>query len=190
MHNVSGDADIGIVGCGLTGRRVCGRVLVLEVEIGECVARISVEREKRLVVDRTRMSMAEVFEFVLNTEIHSWTKHHLFHMIVNSDNCARSLALDHAIPVEVKEVLHSELCGFGCYHFTKELGKEVIVGWNNNGNEEVTYVCEFSDPEAPERSHRSGGGVRAGGRAQEENVQARDQSGLDFDIRTDIQIIV
>jgi hypothetical protein len=101
----------------------------------------------------------ELFSILKTARLNTWIKRDCYGAIHNADvgSRARVIAELVSLPIEEKWVLWGECCGFGLWHFTKEMGKDVVVVWNTREDKEFTFVYSCYDQERrPQRIKNSG----------------------------------
>jgi hypothetical protein len=159
IHNISGDANATLRNCEIVDRDTKSGCLALTVRVTDYPATIGLSRESHFLIDRTRLSRAQLFALVQRTSLHSWVKQIIFDKLqrLQPHECATAIATDSSLSAPVKELLFGEICGLGCYRFTKSMGKDVIVVWNET-NCPFTFHLSFRDLRNAQNS-RHGSGV-------------------------------
>jgi hypothetical protein len=159
MHCVSGDANMKLVNGELVKRSVAGRCLVLEIQVGGWPVVCEVSRSDALVVGATEVSDVELFDILKTARLNTWIKRECYEVIQGAEVGSRAKVIAElaSLPIEEKWVLWGECCGFGLSHFTKQMGKDVVVLWNTREDKEFTFVYSSYDQESsPQRVKNAG----------------------------------
>jgi hypothetical protein len=159
MHCVSGDANMKLVNADLVKRTVGGNCLALEIQVGAWPVVCQVSRKNALVVGGSELSDVELFDILKKARLNTWIKRECYRAVQGAEvgSRAKELAELVSLPIEEKWALWGECCGFGLWHFTKQMGKNVVVVWNTREDKEFTFVYTCYDQESrPQRVKNAG----------------------------------
>jgi hypothetical protein len=147
LHNISGDAALQLTNCELEARAAENAALKLTLTIRDYPATVRVSREKDIVFHRRGLLLSEIADLLRQSRLMAPLKKKLLSAIQkcskSTEGFAEVIFQDVSIPEKFKEVLYGELADLGAYHFTKEMGQNVLVVWNSKQVPAFTYTNDF-----------------------------------------------
>jgi hypothetical protein len=163
IHHISGDASVSTNRCEVVGRpAVANGVLSLKVKIISYPATLMFTRQQFLVNSKRWLSHSEIYDLILCSSLNVTIKDELFAALRQCKQSpagwATTISDQLSVPPKYRELLYGELCDFGTYHFTREMGKNVFVAWNTACVPVFTYASHFG-PGGGRGEHQRASGV-------------------------------
>jgi hypothetical protein len=154
LHNLSGDATVKLTNCQALGPTAMEEgCLVFDIRILDYPATVAFGRERALVVKTDRPTMADIYDLLYCSSLEVHIKKSLFEALreceEGPDHWAEVIANLISVPLPYQELLYGVLCDFGVYHFTKEMGRNVVVAWNTSKLQCFTYVSDVASRTTP-----------------------------------------
>lgn len=112
-----------------------------------------------LALDRTRMTSAELTSVLKAANMTTWVTQSHMDSFPKGTFFPRLTASSHVLPVKIRLLLLEELEDCGFCHFTKEMGNELFVVWNNSDSDLFTYLYKRFEPLKKEEITESSGVV-------------------------------
>jgi hypothetical protein len=161
LRNIVGSARVAVENGELVSRSVVGEELEVRVQVSGWPALVVASGEN-VVALKFGVSNERLMELIRAARINTWVKHAVYQAIKGAPPAAvaQVVAEQDSLPDAVKVVLLGELCDFGWWHFTHQMGKDVLVLWNTQRNPAFTYTQFLHIRESkPERENQRAAGV-------------------------------
>ena len=112
-----------------------------------------------LCLDRTRMTSSDLTSVLKAVNMTTWVTQTHMDSLPKGTFFPRLTASSHVLPVRVRLLLLEELEDCGFYHFTKDMGNDIFVVWNNSESDLFTYIYKRFETSKKEEITESSGVV-------------------------------
>jgi hypothetical protein len=139
LRNIVGSAQVAVENGELVSRSLVGEEVEVKVEVRGWPA-LLVAFGENLVVPKFGVSNERLMQLIRALRINTYLKQSVYRMIKEAPPAAvaQVIAENDSLPDAAKVVLFGELCDFGWWHFTKQMGKDILVLWNTQRNPAFT----------------------------------------------------
>jgi hypothetical protein len=139
LRNITKSAQVAVENGELVSQSVVGEEVEVRVNIRGWPA-LLVAFGENLVVSKFGLDNERLMQLIRAARINTWVKQAVYQAIKAAPPAAAAqvIAEQDSLPDAVKVVLLGELCDFGWWHFTKQMGKDVFVLWNTQRNPAFT----------------------------------------------------
>ncbi|OHT10936.1 hypothetical protein TRFO_19632 [Tritrichomonas foetus] len=131
----------------------------VKIEKFPAIIRIRCHKEEKLCVDKTQMTSADLTAVLKAANVATWVKQSDMDCLPKGTFFPRLTASSHVLHERVRLLLLEELEDCGFIHFSKEMGKDVFVVWNNSDSDLFTYMYKRFEPLKKEEITESSGPV-------------------------------
>ena len=121
--------------------------------------RVRTLNEELLCIDKTRITSHDLADVLKAANMTTWVKQSDMNYLQNGNFFSRLTASSHLLHEKVRLLLLEELGDCGFIHFTKDMGKNILIVWNNSNSDIFNYMYKRFEPLKKEEIMESSGPV-------------------------------
>ena len=119
-----------------------GNDLVVKIRIQNYPCEVELTNGQPIAIDRTGFTNDLIFDYMKRCNINTFAKKYAYEVLTTN---SKSKQIEEIINMnfldeDIRIDLLSEIGDFGYYHYTQEMGKNVVVVWNTGDSEYFQYV--------------------------------------------------
>ena len=142
IRNINFNSKFNTNNCKLLNKKIINDDILLNIDIINFPFLIEIHNENDLLIDKSKISKKEIFNFINKFQINTFLKKNLFNEIIDESFNLNNLISFLQIPEKFKLFLINEIYDFGWFKVISNLGNEDLIIWNNNNISDFKYYYQ------------------------------------------------